>query len=411
MKRIRYSKYIPDPAGEMSMEDLLSALSDYLLQSGFQESMWYELPEGEQTLDELKRAIEQALMNGEMFDENLREQIEQMVADGQLDELIEKLIERMQQEDYISIDEPHDPARQSSVGGQTGEAQQAKFEITDKSLDFLGFKSLRNLLGSLGKSSFGRHDTRDLATGIETSGSAKTYEFGDTLNLDITATLSSAIRREGLTLPLNIEYSDLQVHQCEYQSSCATVLMLDCSHSMILYGEDRFTPAKKVAMALSHLIRTQYPGDSLSLVLFHDSAEEIPLSQLARVKVGPYYTNTREGLRLAQRILQRQRKDMKQIVMITDGKPSALTLEDGRIYKNAFGLDPLVVSQTREEVSKCKRAGVLINTFMLASDYGLVQFVQKVTEMCRGKAYFTTPYTLGQYLLMDYMSRKTKTIH
>jgi Ca-activated chloride channel homolog len=411
MKRIRYSKYVPDPAGEMSMEDLLGALSDYLLQSGFQESMWYELPEGEHTLDELKRAIEQALLNGELFDENLREQIEQMQADGQLDELIEKLIERMQQEDYISIDEPHDPARQSSVGGQTGEAQQAKFEITDKSLDFLGFKSLRNLLGSLGKSSFGRHDTRDLATGIETSGSAKTYEFGDTLNLDITATLSSAIQREGLTVPLNIEYSDLKVHQCEYQSSCATVLMLDCSHSMILYGEDRFTPAKKVAMALSHLIRTQYPGDSLSLVLFHDSAEEVPLSQLARVKVGPYYTNTREGLRLAQRILQRQKKDMKQIVMITDGKPSALTLEDGRIYKNAFGLDPLVVSQTLEEVSKCKRAGVLINTFMLASDYGLVQFVQKVTEMCRGKAYFTTPYTLGQYLLMDYMSRKTKTIH
>jgi len=411
MKRIRYSKYVPDPAGEMSMEDLLNALSDYLLQSGFQDSMWYEMPQGEQTLDELRRAIENALLNGEMFDENLREQIEQMMADGQLDELIEKLIERMQQEDYISVDEPHDPARQSSVGGQTGEAQQARFEITDKSLDFLGFKSLRNLLGSLGKSSFGRHDTRDLATGIEASGSSKTYEFGDTLNLDITATLSNAIQREGLTLPLNIEYSDLQVHQCEYQSSCATVLMLDCSHSMILYGEDRFTPAKKVAMALSHLIRTQYPGDSLSLVLFHDSAEEIPLSQLARVKVGPYYTNTREGLRMAQRILQRQRKDMKQIVMITDGKPSALTLEDGRIYKNAFGLDPLVVSQTLEEVSKCKRAGVLINTFMLASDYGLVQFVQKVTEMCRGKAYFTTPYTLGQYLLMDYMSRKTKTIH
>jgi Ca-activated chloride channel family protein len=411
MKRIRYSKYVPDPAGEMSMEDLLSALSDYLLQSGFQDSMWDEMPQGEQTLEDLKRAIEEALLNGEMFDENLREQIEQMMAEGQLDELVEKLIERMQQEDYISVDQPHDPARQSSVGGQTGEAQQAKFEITDKSLDFLGFKSLRNLLGSLGKSSFGRHDTRDLATGIEASGSSKTYEFGDTLNLDITATLSNAIQREGLTLPLNIEYSDLQVHQCEYQSSCATVLMLDCSHSMILYGEDRFTPAKKVAMALSHLIRTQYPGDSLSLVLFHDSAEEVPLSQLARVKVGPYYTNTREGLRMAQRILQRQRKDMKQIVMITDGKPSALTLEDGRIYKNAFGLDPLVVSQTLEEVSKCKRAGVLINTFMLASDYGLVQFVQKVTEMCRGKAYFTTPYTLGQYLLMDYMSRKTKTIH
>jgi Ca-activated chloride channel family protein len=413
MRRTRYTKYVPDPAGEMSLEDLLGALSDYLLQSGFQNYLsYYDLPEGDQTLDDLKRAIEQALTEGDMLSDEMREQLQQMQAQGTLDELIEQLIERMQQEDYISVDQPHDPSKASSVGGQVGESQaQTRFEITDKSLDFLGYKTLRDLLGSLGKSSFGRHDTRDMATGIEASGASRQYEFGDTLNLDITATLSNAIQREGLTLPLNIEYSDLQVHQCEYQSSCATVLMLDCSHSMILYGEDRFTPAKKVAMALSHLLKTQYPGDSLSLILFHDSAEEIPLSQLARVKVGPYYTNTREGLRLAQRILQRQRKDMKQIVMITDGKPSALTLEDGRIYKNAFGLDPLVVSKTLEEVSKCKRAGVMINTFMLASDYGLVQFVQKVTEMCKGKAYFTTPYTLGQYLLMDYMSRTMKTIH
>jgi Ca-activated chloride channel family protein len=413
MKRIQWSKYVPDPAGEMSLEDLLGALSDYLLESGFHSPLgFYQMPPGEQTMDELRAAIEQALLEGDMLEEALQERLRQMQREGSLEQIIEQIIERLQQEDYISVDQPHDPARQSSLGGQVGAPQtQARFEITEKGLDFLGYRTLRDLLGSLGKSSFGRHDTRDLATGIEAGGAAKPYEFGDTLNLDITATLSSAIRREGAALPLSLEYSDLQVHQCEYQSSCATVLMLDCSHSMILYGEDRFTPAKKVAMALSHLIRTQYPGDSLSLILFHDSAEEVPLSQLARVKVGPYYTNTREGLRLAQRILARQRKDMKQIVMITDGKPSALTLEDGRIYKNAFGLDPLVVSQTLEEVSKCKRAGVLINTFMLASDYGLVQFVQKVTEMCRGKAYFTTPYTLGQYLLMDYMSRKTRTIH
>ncbi len=412
MKRIRYSKYVPDPASEMSLEDLVAAISDYLLQSGFQDPYgYYDAPE-EKTLDELRQAIEQALLEGEFADESLQEQLRQMQMDGTLDELIEKLIQRMQQEEFITIDKPHDPSAQSSVGGQVGDSQaQARFEVTDKGLDLLGYKSLRDLLGSLGKASFGRHDTRDMATGIEASGASKQYEFGDTLNLDIPATLSRAFQREGLALPLNLEYSDLHVHQCEYQSSCATVLMLDCSHSMILYGEDRFTPAKKVAMALSHLIRTQYPGDSLSLLLFHDSAEEIPLSQLARVKVGPYYTNTREGLRVAQRILQRQRKDMKQIIMITDGKPSALTLEDGRIYKNAFGLDPLVVSQTLEEVSKCKKAGVLINTFMLASDYGLVQFVQKVSQMCRGKAYFTTPYNLGQYLLMDYMSRKSKTIH
>src|SRR2546423_755344 len=412
MKYTKYSKYVADLADEMSMEDLLNALSDYLLESGFQSQYMYFQQMDEHTLDALRQAIQQALEMGDFLDEELRQKIEQMQMDGTLEELIEKLINRMEQEDYISVDEPFDPSRQSTAPGQTGESQSyVRFEITDKSLDFLGYKTLRDLLGSLGRSSFGRHDTRDLATGIESSGASKPYEFGDVLNLDITATLSAAIEREGLRLPLNIEYSDLQVHQCEYQSSCATVVMLDCSHSMILYGEDRFTPAKKVAMALSQLIRTQYPGDSLSLVLFHDSAEELPLSQLARVKVGPYYTNTREGLRLAQRILQRQRKDMKQIIMITDGKPSALTLEDGRIYKNAFGLDPLVVSQTLEEVSKCKRAGVLINTFMLASDYGLVEFVQKVTEMCRGKAYFTTPYTLGQYLLMDYMSRKTKTIH
>jgi len=414
MKFIKYSKYVADPAGEMSMEDLLNALSDYLLQSGFQDSWYfYEFNEGEQTLDQLRQAIQRALESGDLLDENMREQLEQLQADGQLDELIEKLIERMEQENYITVDQPFDRSRQSNLPGQTGEMQQGqvKFEVTDKSLDFLGYRALRDLLGSLGKSNFGRHDTRDMATGIESSGASRQYEFGDTLNLDITATLSNAIQRDGLKVPLELEYSDLQVHQCEYQSSCATVLMLDCSHSMILYGEDRFTPAKKVAMALSQLIRTQYPGDSLSLVLFHDSAEEIPLSQLARVKVGPYYTNTREGLRMAQRILDRQRKDMKQIIMITDGKPSALTLEDGRIYKNAFGLDPLVVSQTLEEVSRCKRAGVMINTFMLASDYGLIQFVQKVTEMCRGKAYFTTPHTLGQYLLMDYMSRKTRTIH
>src|SRR4029079_7184541 len=358
MKRIRYSKYVPDPAGEMSMEDLLGALADYLLQSGYQNYFsYYEMPEGDQTVEDLRQAIEQALMNSDMLPEEMREQLEQMQMEGTLDELIEQLMERLQQEDYISIDQPEDPSKASNPGGRLGEAQpQAKFEITDKSLDFLGYKALRDLLGSLGKSSFGRHDTRDMATGIEASGASRRYEFGDTLNVDITSTLSSAIQREGLSLPLNIEYSDLQVHQCEYQSSCATVLMLDCSHSMILYGEDRFTPAKKVAMALSHLIRTQYPGDSLSLILFHDSAEEIPLSQLARVKVGPYYTNTREGLRLAQRILQKKRKDMRQIVMITDGKPSALTLEDGRIYKNAFGLDPLVVSETLQEVSKCKRA-------------------------------------------------------
>jgi Ca-activated chloride channel family protein len=411
MKRVRYTKYTGDLASEMSMEDLLQALSDYLLDSGFR-NPFMQFQELDHTLDDLREALRQALESGELFDENMQEAVDAMAEDGRIDELIDKLVERLERENLISSGYSRDPGEISQAGGRAGEGQgQVHFEVTDKSLDFLGYKTLRDLLGSLGKSNYGRHDTRHWATGIETSGASRLYEFGDTLNLDATATLASAISREGLSLPLNIEYRDLQVHQCEYQSSCATVVMLDCSHSMILYGEDRFTPAKKVAMALSHLIRTQYPGDSLSLVLFHDSAEELPISQLARVKVGPYYTNTREGLRLAQRILKAQRKDMKQIVMITDGKPSALTLEDGRIYKNAFGLDPLVVSETLEEVARCKRSNVMINTFMLASDPGLVQFVHKVSEMCRGKAYFTTPETLGEYLLMDYMQRKMRTIH
>jgi Ca-activated chloride channel homolog len=410
MKSIKYSRYTGEDFG-IDSEDLLRALSDFLLQSGFNAQSMHFSEFNEHSLDELKRAIQQALESGQLFtDEQLEKMMEQLQAlsEQQMEKLLDNLVQKLIDDGHITVEEP---GEQQKSGGRGGDAPQAKFEVTDKSLDFLGFKTLKDLLGSLGKSSFGRHDTRDLATGVESSGSSKQYEFGDTLNLDISETLFSAVRREGLQVPLNLEYSDLHVHQAEYQSSCATVLMLDCSHSMILYGEDRFTPAKKVALALAHLIRTQYPGDSLRCVLFHDSAEELAISQLARVQVGPYYTNTRAGLILAQRILMQEKKDMRQIVMITDGKPSALTLDDGRMYRNAFGLDPLVISRTLEEVNRCKKQGILINTFMLASDYGLVNFIQKVTEMCRGKAYFATPQNLGQYLLMDYMNRKTRTIH
>jgi Ca-activated chloride channel family protein len=412
MRRVSYSKFSEEDLG-IEMEDLLKALADYLLQSGYQDPYLQFSEMNQHTLEELQRAIERALQSGDLFDperlEEMRERLQQMSAQ-QREKLIDNLIQKLEEAGYVNF-EGQPPESPSAPGSQGGPESNLHFEVTDKAIDFLGFKTLKDLLGSLGKSSFGAHDTRDLATGIDASGGAKPYEFGDTMNLDVSATLFSAMQREGLTLPLNLEYSDLHVHQSEYQSSCATVLMLDCSHSMILYGEDRFTPAKKVALALSHLIRTQYPGDSLRCVLFHDSAEEMRLSELARVQVGPFYTNTRDGLILAQRLLTQEKKDMKQIVMITDGKPSALTLEDGRIYKNAFGLDPLVISQTLEEVARCKKRGILINTFMLASDYGLVQFVQKVTQMCSGKAYFTTPYNLGNYLLMDYMNRKTRTIH
>jgi Ca-activated chloride channel family protein len=412
MRWVKYSRYTGEDFG-ISAEDLLRALSDYFLRSGFQQQYTAFNEWNDRTLEDLKDAIRQALELGDLFsDEQLEQMMRQLQAmtPEQMDQLLERLAQKLVDQGYVSAEEQPETPRQGQpqLGGPD---QRIKVEVTDKSLDFLGYKTLKDLLASLGKSSFGAHDTRELATGVETSGAPKQYEFGDSLNLDISATLFSAMRREGLKAPLKLDYPDLHVHQAEYQSSCATVLMLDCSHSMILYGEDRFTPAKKVALALAHLIRTQYPGDSLRCVLFHDSAEELRLSELARVQVGPYYTNTRDGLILAQRLLEQEKKDMKQIVMITDGKPSALTLEDGRMYRNAFGLDPLVITRTLEEVSRCKRKGILINTFMLASDYGLVSFVKKITELCRGKAYFTTPYTLGQYLLMDYMNRKTRTVH
>ncbi len=438
--KYRYTKYVGDELDELDLEELVSKLSDLLLSSGFGNP--YGMDEADRTMQALHDAILDALFNGGVLPDETLERLLGDPADGdqsdarsKLEELIQQIIERMAEEGYITAPPDLEAERERRQGrggfGPDDPNQHVTFEVTDKTLDFLGYRALRDLLGSLGKSSYGRHDTREQATGVETTGAPKQYEFGDTLNLDAAATLLNAAQREhrqrlieeadaagrgrGTAAPgagrIHVTHEDLMVVQGEYQSSCATVLMLDCSHSMILYGEDRFTPAKRVALALAQLIRTQYPGDALKVVLFHDSAEEIPLAELGRVRVGPYYTNTREGLRLSRRILDRQRKDMRQIIMITDGKPSALTQPDGRIYKNAFGLDPFIVAETCAEVAACRKSGIMINTFMLARDYDLVSFVRRVAAICRGKAYFTTPYTLGQYVLMDYMDRKTKTIH
>ncbi len=433
--KYRYSRFTGDDLDVLDLEALLSQLSDLMLSSGFGSP--YDFDETEQTLQALHDAILDALLNGHLLSDAQLEKLLGQAGDPEtrdaLEELIEQIIERLQTQGYITAPPDTRAEREHRERGQgaSGPDTQARFEVTDKALDFLGYRALRDLLGSLGRSSAGRHDTHDLSAGIEAGAAPKPYEYGDTLNLDPSATILNAVQRTsaekgvGSLFPgneqreegsrplftLDVSYEDLMVAQGEYQSSCATVLLLDCSHSMILYGEDRFTPAKRVALALANLIRHQYPGDSLKAVLFHDSAEEIPIQQLARVRVGPYYTNTREGLRLARRLLERQRKDMRQIIMITDGKPSAVTRPDGRIYRNAFGLDPFVITETFAEVSACRKAGIMINTFMLARDHDLVSFVRKVAQICRGKAYFTTPYTLGQYVLMDYVNRKTRTIH
>jgi len=442
MRFTRYSKFKGLDVSGINLGDLMEGLSNSLLDSGYDDDYYWTRQRHplDTSLDALRRALLQALMDQGLLNEF---QVQEMLADNEgkfkgsmLEEMLNQLIERLVEEGYLSLKE--EPARQPQQprgGPGTPEVSEplprnVKFEVTEKGLDFLGYKTLRNLLGSLGKSSVGRHDTSHLSTGIEAAAASKPYEFGDTINLDVNTTLLSAIQREGLTVPLNLEYSDLHVHQCDYQSSCATVVMLDCSHSMILYGEDRFTPAKKVALALAHLIRTQYPGDSLKIVLFHDSAEELPLAKLAVTQVGPYHTNTAEGLRLSRRILQTQRKEMKQIVMVTDGKPTACFVEGDfavasgarhaagrpavpatrRIYKNSMGGDPFVMEATFKEVQACRKAGIMINTFMLASDFYLVEFVKQMTAMTNGKAYFANPANLSQFVLIDFLRRRTSRV-
>ncbi|HVE78784.1 MAG TPA: VWA domain-containing protein [Gemmatimonadaceae bacterium] len=420
-----YARYSPELADAVDLQALLDKLADFLLQSGFAGSKmgnpyWGEFGgEADRSMDALRQAILEALLESGQF---TPEMLEALRGDGdaegeaKLAKLLDELVQRLVAEGYLNLEAPPQmPAGAQPVTGPGSISQAAardvQFNLTQKGLDFLGYKTLRGLLGSLGKSSFGSHDTPYLATGVEADAWSKQYEFGDVLNLDVNETLKRAMARTGsLAVPMDLDYPDLMVRQAEYRSSCATVLMLDCSHSMILYGEDRFTPAKKVALALTHLIRTQFPGDTIRVVLFHDSAEEIPLGALAATQVGPYHTNTAEGLKLARRILMAQKKDMRQIIMITDGKPSALTMPNGQIYKNSFGLDATVIAQTLKEVAHCRRAGIVINTFMLARDRALVEFVKRVSEIARGKAYFTTTMTLGQFILMDFLRRKTRTV-
>jgi Ca-activated chloride channel homolog len=425
MRSHTYSKLSPELADAVDLQALLDKLADFLLQSGFAgrgdpSHFGFDFgDDADRSVDALRQAIIDALLASNQFTPEMLQALRgegSEESQAQLAKLLDDLVQRLTNEGYLNLSAPPQvPAGHQPMEGPGSIAKAAardvQFSLTEKAVDFLGYKTLRNLLGSLGKSSFGSHDTPYLATGIETDGWSKQYEFGDTMNLDINETLKRAMARNGdVKVPIDLEYSDLMVHQAEYRSSCATVLMLDCSHSMILYGEDRFTPAKKVALALTHLIRTQFPGDSLRVVLFHDSAEEIPLPALAAAQVGPYHTNTAEGLKLARRLLLAQKKDMRQIIMITDGKPSALTMPNGQIYKNSFGLDTTVIAQTLREVANCRRSGIMINTFMLARDRALVDFVKRVSEISRGKAYFTTTMTLGQFILMDFLRRKTRKV-
>ncbi|MBX3141999.1 MAG: VWA domain-containing protein [Trueperaceae bacterium] len=418
MAVIRYSKY-EGTLDDLDMADLMRMLQDRLLQSGFERNPYDPDPDHRPTMQDLYEAIAQALVDNDLVSEEvLKDALEaEDWLDTELGTAARELARRLEQEGYLRANPGEDGARDAegaapgSAGGPATDPGRATFELTDKAIDFLGYRTLRDVLGGAGRSSIGSHDTHFTTTGVETVGATKEYEFGDALNLDVPATLARAARHGLDDGRIDLQEEDLRVQESEYYSSAATVVMLDCSHSMILYGEDRFSPAKQVALALAHLIRTQYRGDTVQFVLFHNGAEEISLERLAMAQVGPYHTNTAQGLRLAQRLLLRQNKEMKQIVMITDGKPSAITLPDGRIYRNAYGLDPLVLGETLREVGACRRHGIQVNTFMLARDPELVAFVQRVSAMTRGKAYFTTPSTIGRYVLLDYQAKRTKLVN
>ncbi len=417
MSRFKFTCYVPSPLEQLDLADLLDQLKDFFLPSGFHSPFG----PGQQPVEShegLLYALAEALRDDPALPREWRRELQQFVEgfpdrkiSDEVREFLNQVVEELLGQGLIRRVEGSGQPHGSTAEGEVGTPElHVEYELSDKGVDLLGHRTLKLLLGSLGKSRFGQHQSDRLSTGVGADSASRPYEFGDTLNLDVTETLLNSVRRSGLRIPLDLNYSDLRVHQTEDTNSCATVLMLDCSHSMILYGEDRFTPAKKVALALTHLIRTRFPGDSIDVVLFHDSAESIPLARLASVKVGPYHTNTCEGLKLARRILRHRRKEMRQIIMITDGKPSAMTLPGGRIYKNSLGLDPMILRETFREVRNCRRWGITINTFMVAQDYYLVEFVRRVARMSRGKAYFASALNLASYILLDFVGGKGKRV-
>ncbi|HET7451910.1 MAG TPA: VWA domain-containing protein [Thermoanaerobaculia bacterium] len=270
-------------------------------------------------------------------------------------------------------------------------------------------QALEEVFSSLKKSGAGYHATPKTGTGGELIPETRPYEFGDNPTaIDGVRTIGNAVRRDADDIELREE--DFEVYSAEHLTSCATVIAIDISHSMVLYGEDRFTPAKKVALAMVELIQAKYPKDTIDVVLFGDEAKRIPISEISKTQVGPFHTNTKAGLSLSRKILQHKKNPNKQIFMVTDGKPSAI-FDRGRLYKNPFGLDLRIVNRTLEEADACRRDGITITTFMIATDSYLVEFVEKLTKINRGRAYYASPYNLAEFLFSDYIKNRKKFLH
>jgi Ca-activated chloride channel homolog len=329
-------------------------------------------------------------------------------SDGDVDEAIEWL--KQLGEEYGLFDEEMTLAELIEELKRKGLIEEIDdmHVLTDRGIQRIRFDALREIFSSLKKGPDGSHETPHTGSGVERLSETKKYNFGDQpTNIDLTATLQNAMKRDGID-EFSLREDDLEVYETEHLSSCATILMLDISHSMILYGEDRITPAKQVALALSELIRQRFPRDYLALVVFGDEARLVSIHELPFLSVGPYHTNTKAGLQMARSLLRRCGTVNKQIFMVTDGKPSAMFESTGRLYKNPFGLDPKIVNKTLDEAVQCRRERITISTFMIARDPYLVNFIEELTKANRGRAYYSSLNKLGEFVFVDYLRNRKK---
>jgi len=288
--------------------------------------------------------------------------------------------------------------------------QTGKIKITAKTEQTIRKSSLEEIFGKLKKTKSGNHQTFKPGGGDEINPETRPFQFGDSMEqIDFTSSIKNAQINHGID-SFKMQEDDLEIRETDFKSQTSTVLMIDISHSMILYGEDRITPAKKVAMALAELIKTKYPKDTLDIVVFGNDAWPIEVKDLPYLQVGPYHTNTVAGLELAMDILRRRRNPNKQIFMITDGKPTCLKIGK-QYYKNSFGVDRKILTRCMSLATQCKKAKIPITTFMIASDPYLQQFVQEFTETNNGKAFFASLDKLGAFIFRDFESGKRKTVY
>ncbi|HNB57163.1 MAG TPA: VWA domain-containing protein [bacterium] len=363
--RFEYSQFMPGPSNhKMKFDDLMKIFNQLLL-----------LTDGD---------VSKALSYMTQIDRQYH------IFNEDMD--FQKFYDRLVQEGYIE---------ESQDGSAPVLSPKGERKIRQDSLD--------EIFSSLKKSPGGMHETNHTGEGVERLSETKPYQYGDPpSNIDFMATMNNAMKRKRGE-DIELREDDFEVYETEHKSTCATVLAIDISHSMILYGEDRITPAKKVALALTELILTRYPKDSLDVITFGDEAAQIDLEDIPYIHVGPYHTNTKEALQLARQILRKRRNQNKQVFMITDGKPSCIR-EEGKLYKNSFGLDRKIVNQTLNEAAQCKKDNIVISTFMIADDPYLTRFVDTLTKTNKGRAFYAGLNELGQYIFVDYIKNRKKNV-